>query len=145
MVVMIRTTELAERHLPIEGLTTSEYECQIDGTRGFQNMSLEDRVAALEAQMAETLRLAGEARLLASGAHEESGTVSSALGTHGRLINGWGDQINARVDTLDNRMGSFDRRMGRLESRVDGLAGDVREGFAHLARLIQGQPDQDQG
>jgi hypothetical protein len=31
--------------------------------RGFQNMSLEDRVAALEAQMAETLRLAGEARL----------------------------------------------------------------------------------
>jgi hypothetical protein len=141
--------------------------------RGFQNMSLEDRVAALEAQMVETLRLAGEARLLASGAHEESGTVAAALGAHGRLINGWGDQFNARIDTLDNRVGSVERRlggldsrmeafdqrmggldsrmeglgqrMGGLESRVDGLATEVREGFAHLVRLIQGQSDQDQG
>jgi len=47
--------------------------------------TLEDRVAALEAQMAETRRLAEEARLLASRAHEESGTV----GAHARLINGW--------------------------------------------------------
>src|SRR6202035_4099963 len=118
-------------------------------------MSLEDRVAALEAQMAEALRLGGEARLLASGAHEESGTVASALGAHGRLINGWGDQLNARIDTVDTRMGSVERRLGGLdtrmeafggrigglESRADSLAAEVREGFAHLVRLIQGQPD----
>jgi archaellum component FlaC len=130
-------------------------------------MSLEDRVAALEAQMVEALRLPGEARVLASAAHEESGTVSSALGRHGRLINGWGEQLNARIDVLDNRMGSFDQRMGGLDNRMAALdqrmggvesvvgglqsemgglksrVADMREGFAHLVRLIQGQPDQD--
>jgi hypothetical protein len=102
-------------------------------------MSLEDRVTALEAEMAETRRVVGEARLLASGAHEESGTVSSALGAHARLINGWGEQINARVDTLDNRMGSLDRRMGGLEARFDGLTEEIREGFAQIARLVRDQ------
>lgn len=107
--------------------------------RGTASMSLEDRVTALEAQMAETRRLAGEARLLASGAHEESGTVSSALGAHGRLINGWGEQINARIDTLDNHVTSLDRRMASVESRMDGLAGEIRDGFAQLAQLVREQ------
>jgi hypothetical protein len=57
---------------------------------------------------------------------------------HAQLINGWGKQINARIDMLDNRLGSLDRRMGGLEYRVDSFADEVREGFGHLARLIQG-------
>jgi len=102
-------------------------------------MSLEDRVAALEAQMAETLRWPGSAT---AGVRCSRGVRHGQFraGAHGRLINGWGDQINARVDTLDNRMGSFDRRMGRLESRVTALP-ETSERVRSSRPPDPGQPD----
>lgn len=84
--------------------------------------SMEDRVSALEKQIAEV-------RALAAGAHEDTGDIKAAQLNHIKVLNGWGTQLNGRIDRMQ---AEIDLKLNQMETRFSQELALVDQGFRKI-------------
>ncbi len=104
--------------------------------------TLEVRVTKLEREMKEVQNQGTEARLLATGAHEDTGTIGAKLNAQTSVLEKLREtqveqgkeigSLRTEVATLTNDVHQLDTKVEGLDTKVEGLETEMRAGFTEM-------------
>jgi len=97
--------------------------------------TLEVRVTKLEREMKEVQNQGSAARLLASGAHEDTGTIGAKLNAQTSVLEKLREtqvEQGKEITSLRTEVATLTNDVHQLDTKVEGLETEMRAGFTEM-------------